>query len=180
MKGGTVEILSLIDKVESLLTAGARLPGTRKVLVDIDRILDIVDQMRLSVPKDVQEAGEILMKREGVINQALLEARRIKASAEEESRAKVEQSEVLKQAGQKSEEIIAEARKKSDGVVQEANRRAQHIVQDAQTFADARIAEADKYTQEVLYKLEQDLSMALNSVRRGLDLLDRQGEVKAG
>ena len=45
-------------------------------------------------------------------------------------------------------------------------------MQEAQTFADNRIEEANRYSQETLYNLEQHLSIVLNSVRRGLDSLE--------
>jgi hypothetical protein len=131
----------------------------------------MVDQLRLAVPKDVQEAQEILTKKEGVLNQALLEARRIKSSAEEESRSRVDQTEVMRAANDKAEEILSDNKKRADAMVQDSQRKAHAIMKEAQSFYDTRRQEANHYTQETLYKLEQELSTLLNSVRRGLDLL---------
>ncbi|MBI4233350.1 MAG: hypothetical protein HY686_02820 [Chloroflexi bacterium] len=176
-----MEILSLIDKLEGLVTSSARVPATRKVLIDADRVLDMVDQLRLAVPKDVQEAQEVLAKREGVINQALLEARRIKNSADEESRSRVDQSEIMRGANSKADEVLSETKKRADAMIQDAQRKAHNIMQEAQGFSDTRYNEANHYAQETLYKLEQELSNLLNGVRRGLDLLGaEQPAAKAG
>jgi hypothetical protein len=60
--------------------------------------------------------------------------------------------------------------------VQDAQKKAHQTMQDAQTFADSRVEEANRYSQETLYNLEQHLSIVLNSVRRGLDSLEGHPE----
>lgn len=167
-----MEILSLIDRLETLITTSPRLPATKKVILDTERVLELVDHLRLAVPRDVQEAQDILARREGVINAALLEARKIKADAERESQARLEQSEIMKQANAKAEEVIADAKHRADMLVADAQRKAQRILADAQATAEQRVSEANRYAQEVLYRLEESLSGALNSVRRGLDALE--------
>lgn len=167
-----MEILAMLDKLESLVTTSGRIPATRKAVVDADKLLDLVDQIRLAVPKGIQDAEEILMKRESLVNHAVQEARRIKSEAEHESRAKVDDNMVVKEAGRKAEEVMAEARRKADLMLQDSQRKAHQITHDAQQFADSRVNEASHYAQEVLLKLEQQLSSLLNSIRRGLDTLD--------
>ncbi|MFN3973879.1 MAG: hypothetical protein ACK4K2_01160 [Dehalococcoidia bacterium] len=167
-----MEILSLIDRLETLITTSPRLPATKKVILDTERVLELVDHLRLAVPRDVQEAQDILARREGVINAALLEARKIKADAEREGQARLEQSEIVKQANAKAEEVVADAKHRADMLVADAQRKAQRILADAQATAEQRVNEANRYAQEILYRLEESLSGALNSVRRGLDALE--------
>jgi len=162
----------MLDKLESLVTTSGRIPATKKAVVDSDKLLDLVDQIRLAVPKGIQDAEEILMKRESLVNHAVQEARRIKSEAEHESRTKVDNDIVVKEAGKKADEVMAEAKRKADLMLQDSQRRAYQITQEAQQFADSRVNEASHYAQEVLLKLEQQLSSLLNSIRRGLDTLD--------
>jgi cell division septum initiation protein DivIVA len=167
-----VELLALIDRLETLVTTTPRLPATKKVLLDVDRVLEVVDRLRLAIPRDVQEAQEILARREGVINAALLEARKIKAEAEREGQARLEQSEIVKQAQAKAEEILAEAKGRADMLMADAQRKAQRILAEAQATAEQRVNESTRYAQEVLRRLEESLTGALNAVRRGLDSLE--------
>jgi len=173
-----MDILTQVEQLEQLAGSGARVPGTRKVLMDLDRVMELVDQMRLGIPKDILEAETILEKREAVINQALLDARRIKASAEEESRTKVDDNEIVRQAEAQAEESLAEAKRRSTALVQDAQRKAHETVQEANSFGETRITEANRYTLEALYNLEEHLSSVLNTVRRGLDSLEEQKETK--
>ena len=169
-----MDLLNLVDKLETLATTSGKVPGTRKVLLDQEKALELVDQMRLGIPKDIQEAEEILARREAIINQSLLDARRIKSSAEDESRTKVNESEIVAEAQKQSDEMLAEAKQRSDALVQDAQKKAHQTMQEAQAFADNRVEEANRYSQDTLYNLEQHLSIVLNSVRRGLDSLEGQ------
>ena len=167
-----MEILTLVDKLETTITSSARLPATHKVVVDLDRMLELVDQMRLAIPKDVQESQEMLVQREAIINQALLDSRRIKASAEEESRNQVDQSQIVKEATEKAEELLADAKRRSDALMQDAQQKAHDLTNEAQSYGDSRIKESNRYAHEVLARLEMQLSGVLNSVRLGLDNLE--------
>ena len=173
-----MDLLNLVDKLETLATSSGKVPGTRKVLMDLDKALELVDQMRLGIPKDIQEAEEVMARREAIINQSLLDARRIKSSAEEEGRAKVNESEIVAEAQKQADELLADAKQRADALVQDAQKKAHQMMQESQTFSETRVEEANRYSQETLYNLEQHLSIVLNSVRRGLDSLETQQEVQ--
>ena len=98
--------------------------------------------------------------RENLINQALSEARRIRTSSEDEARSRVKESEVLKEAYKQSEDIVGEGQRK-----------AQRILDEAEAQATARRADADKYAQSTLLKLEEELSQVLSTIRRGIDAM---------
>ena len=92
-------------------------------MVDIDqieRLIEIGDEVRRSVPANMQESEEILKQKDSIISQAYLEAQRIKGAAEqqatsltstaqEEYSLRVSESEVLKAAEAKGEEIKEKA-----------------------------------------------------------------------
>ena len=50
-------------------------------MVDADRLEAVSSELRTSIPADIQEAREILKQKDSIINQAHLEARRVKESA---------------------------------------------------------------------------------------------------
>ena len=76
-------------------------------MVDGDRLKQLIEGLGASISSDTQEAREIIKQKEGMINQASLEAKRVKesaekkareieASAEEERRMKIDDSEIVK------------------------------------------------------------------------------------
>ena len=131
------------------------------MFVDAEKLLELVDQLRVAVPQDVSEAEEVLRKREELLNQSLGEARRIRASAEDEFRSRIDDN-----------ELIQEAKKQSEKLVEEAQGKAQRILDTADSDANTRRSSADQYSQEVLYKLEQEVAGLLGTVRNGIEVLE--------
>ena len=156
----TVNVNGLIQKLDELVSTGTGVPATGKVLVDREKLAELVNQIQASLPADLQEAQEFLQMRENLINQALSEARRIRTSSEEEARSRVKDSEVLKEAHMQSDDIVAEAQ-----------RRAQRILDEADAQAGARRADADKYAQATLAELEEQLAQVLTTIRHGIDAM---------
>ena len=147
--------------MESLVAGSSRLPLTGKIVVDANGLMELVDRIRTSMPEDLEEAQQIIDKREGVINQAIMDARRLKSSAEQESKTRVTETEVVKGAHRRAEELMSEAQ-----------RRAEKSLADAQRQADLMHQDADQYALEVLSKLESQLSALLSSARRGIEQME--------
>ena len=65
-----MDIHTLIDKLEDLASQGRSVPLTRNVIVDEDRLLDIIDQMRVSIPDEINRGKQILAQRDRILAQA--------------------------------------------------------------------------------------------------------------
>ena len=175
--------MNVVEDLQSLVDTGTRVPGFRnKVLVDVGRLMALGQDWSGSVPAMVQEAKAILNQRDSIINQAYLEAQRIKgsaeqgavdiaAAAEEEHIFKVDETEIVKAAEAKAQGTQDEAMMESSLILQDAQRKAYQIQEEAEATADSRRDGADRYTREVLFNLEEQLAEALGQVRRGIDSL---------
>ena len=142
----TMDILHLVDRLETLLNKSWRLPFTSNVVIQEDAFLDIIDQMRISIPEEVKQARRISAERERLLEQAQEEADRIVTLAKEQAGGLANDHEVVKVAQARADEIVA---------------RAQHS-------AEAIKAEADTYVMEVLSNLEEQLMLLLTTVRNGI------------
>lgn len=161
-----MEILELIDRLESLAAQARKVPITGRAMIDAERLLELVDQMRLSVPRNVQDANEIIERREQIINQTMNDARRLRATAEQDARALVDESELTKLAKRRSEEIMAEA-----------EQRAERLMAAAETDARKRRSGADQYCLEALSGLEDQVSTLLTSIQAGQRVLTPANEL---
>jgi len=174
-----MEILNLIDRLETAVSSSARLPATHKIVLDADKMLELVDKMRLAMPRDMQDVQELMAKREAIINQALLESRRVKSSAETESRKQIDESEIVQKANQLADEIVSEAKRRGDALLQDSQRQAHQVTQEAQAIQEGTMKDCTQYSFEVLSRLEQQLSSVLNSVRLGLDSIGEREKIEA-
>ena len=144
-----MDILQLIDRLEELFNESKSIPLTRNVMVDEDRMLDIIDQMRIAIPEEVKKAQQLLGQRDRVLAQAQEEANR-----------------TLELARQKSDQLVTK-----EMVAQEAARRAEQIVVQARVEAENIRADADDYAMNSLTQLQDELERISNQVSNGVRIL---------
>jgi cell division septum initiation protein DivIVA len=148
-----MDILYLIDELESRLTEGRRIPLTSNVVVDEEECFDIINEMRSRVPEEVRQAKRTEREKERIIAQAHEEAERIVALAREQAK-----------------EVLGEQE-----IVKGAEARAQTIIERAQHEADKIKTDADDYVIAVLSHLESQLSSLLTTVQNGIRVVERGG-----
>jgi hypothetical protein len=146
-----MDILQLLDRLETVLSSGSRIPLTGKTVVDEHECLDILDQLRVAIPEDVKQARRVQTERDRLIHDSEEQASRIVAHAQEQVSQMVEQHEIAR---------AAEAK-------------ARLILQDAELEANERREGADRYAEETLAALEHQLSEQLGVVRNGIRALSR-------
>ena len=141
-----MDILQLIDRLEELFNEARAVPFTHNVVVDEDRMLEIIDQLRIVIPDEVKKAQQVLSQRDRFLAQAQEEADRTIILARE-----------------KAEQIAAK-----DNIVLEAQRRADQIITQARADAEATRRDADDYVVDTLVQLQDSLEKVLNQVRNGV------------
>jgi F0F1-type ATP synthase membrane subunit b/b' len=141
-----MDILQLIDRLEELFNDAKAVPFTHNVIVDEDRMLELIDQMRISIPEEVKKAQQVVAQRDRVMAQAQEEANR-----------------TLDIARQKADQSI-----QKDSIVQEAQRRAEQILAQARADAEATRIDADNYVVDNLMQLQDQLARLTNQVNNGI------------
>ncbi len=149
-----MDILHLVDRLEELFNESRSIPFTHSVVVDEDRMLDIIDQMRVSIPDEIKKAQQLLAQRDRLMAQTQEEANRTLALARE-----------------KSDQLV-----ERDQIVQAAQARSDQIIEQARAEGEVTKREADQYVLETLTNLEMELDRTLSQVRNGIRSLqtDRQ------
>ena len=141
-----MDILHLIDRLESLVTESFHLPFTSNVIVQEDAFLDIIDQMRISIPEEVKLAKRTEAERDRTLLQAQEEANRMLEMAREKAKSLANEHELVVYATERAQEIEADARRQAEEI----------------------IAGADEYIVDQLSELEAQLMKTLTTVRNGL------------
>lgn len=147
-----MDIQHLVDRLEDLIDEGRHMPFSKFTMIDEERALEIIDQMRISIPEEIEKASKVLAQRDRILAQANEEAARLLQSAREQGVQLLDQ----------------------DVNVQAAQARAMHILEAARQEADNITREADGYVLETLERLEQQLNRALGVVRNGITEVSTQ------
>ena len=157
-----MDILHLVDRLEELFNQSRPIPLTHNVIVDEDRMLDLIDQMRVAIPDEVKKSQQILAQSDRILAQSQEEANRTLAIARE-----------------KSEQLL-----EREAIVQAAQSRADDIVAQERVGIDQSRQEADEYVVDTLRYLETELERYLTQVRNGIrtvqkDQAEPTGEVES-
>jgi DNA anti-recombination protein RmuC len=66
----TIELDDLIDELEDVLAEGRRIPFSGRLMIDEERMLDIIDRMRVAVPDELKQARRIVQEQERLLTEA--------------------------------------------------------------------------------------------------------------
>jgi len=149
-----MDFMALIDQLEDLVASGRRIPLTGMVMIDEQKIYEIIDGLRTTIPDEVKQARWIVKERQEMLEEAEKEAARLI----EEARAKIESMAA-------ESEVVKLAEKQAQQVIETAKSREREIRLGAEDYAD-----------EMLANLEANLSKLLSAVQRGRDRL--QGKME--
>ena len=191
-------IMTQLEELEAMITGG-RVPGTARTLLNLAKVTTVINEVKAELPTQINEAEGIVRQKEAIIKQAELEARRIRAYADEEattirqlaeeqsstlltsSQAEahrmVENTEITRVATENAAAPESEARTRTGEMIDDAENRVNGILNEANTQADQRRKGADNYVREVLFALEERVADTLGQVRGGIDLLDARPAV---
>jgi cell division septum initiation protein DivIVA len=147
-----MDILHLVDRLEELFNESRSVPFTHSVIVDEDRMLDIIDQMRVSIPEEIKKAQQLLAQRDRILAQSQEEANR-----------------TLQLAREKSEQLV-----EKDGIVQAAHARSEQIIAQGRAEAEKQKRDADDYVLDTLENLEAEMERILGQVRNGVRALQSE------
>lgn len=135
------------------------------LIVNEEEILDVIDQMRTAIPREIKQAERIHQERDRIVAQAQEERERILAMAREDAQKLAEDHEVIQTANQRAETII-----------ERSHREAAHLK-----------AEADEYAREVLLALDgqlgslgEQIGLVLSTVHNGLETLAQVEDEELG
>ena len=115
-----------------------------KCVLDRDRILDMIDDVKAEIPVEVRRAQDLVANRNDYIASAKREADEIREKAKEDARNLLDEDAVVQEAQERADEILAEAEEKS------------RVLQRA----------ANEYCEETLRRLEEAVTATYEEVKQ--------------
>ncbi len=83
--------------------------GGEKCVIERDRALDLLDELRTTLPSELRMAKDIVDKRNDLVAAGKREAEAIRKQAEETARIQVSEAEIVQAARRKAKEILGNA-----------------------------------------------------------------------
>ncbi len=137
-------ILDLLEMLYTMVSEAWGVPlGNDKCIIERDKFLNILDEIKAQLPVEVAEAKRLVTARDEFIGSAKREADSIRKSAEERARELIDEQEIVKAAALRSNELLSHAESRTRELYRVAN----------------------EYVDDALRRTEDAISAALNEVR---------------
>ena len=137
-------IPELLDMLYNMISEAWGLPlGTEKCVIERDKALDLLDEIKAQFPTEIAEANRLLDARTDFINNAKREAENIRHVAEERARQLIDEQEIVRISREKSHEMLSSAETNSSELRRVAN----------------------EYVDDAMKRTEEALSAALDEIR---------------
>lgn len=151
-----MRIDNLLDKLDDMVDKAWGLPlsGGRCVL-DAEKVRDIIDDLRLNLPKEIPQAKAIVADRTEIIKNARAEADDIVKKAEDKARVIVSQDEIVRRAQEKANALLEDAMQKSK---------------------EMKKAAAD-FSDNLLKQTEENVSSALTEIKQARQALKAPNKI---
>ena len=142
MAGGIDE---LIDLLYGIVEDAWSMPlGKDKCLIERERVLDILDELRVNLPGAVKAARGIVEKRNELLEESRRDADAMKERAKEEAQKLVETNEIVREARDRAADILDDTEKRT---------------------REVKLAAAD-YCEDILKQTEDSITNALTELRQ--------------
>jgi vacuolar-type H+-ATPase subunit H len=152
-----VDILYLVDRLENLIAGSRRMPLVNQIIIKESDILNIVDQLRTTIPDEIKQARRIIQDKERILAQAQADANALLARARDESEQTVNREGLLKAADARSQELV---------------RRAEEEAEQLKNEADGYVVETLRALRDHLSSIETNIGRSILSIEKGLASLE--------
>lgn len=105
-----MSITEILDTMDEMLEKAWSLPlSGGKSVVDVERMMDLINDIRLKLPEELKQAKHIVADRKDIIADAKKEAEQIIRDAELKAKRLITEEEITKQAQQRANQMMTQA-----------------------------------------------------------------------
>ena len=136
-----------VDELTTVIENARSVPMSGSCMVPRDHLLDLLDDLRESLPEDVQAAGAIVEQRTEILQQAQAEAERLTGATRAESEqllsaARRQREDLLGTARRQRDELLVRAQAEAEDLLADAEAEARRLIEEGRAHREALIAEA--------------------------------------
>lgn len=136
-------LLDLISMLDEVVRKAQPVPLSKKSMVDVAQIDEIATEMRLVLPKEIQQAQNVVADKNRIISDAKREA-----------------EEIIRKAEQRRNELLNE-----NAIMKEARKRATEEISNAQARSNLIRTSTNEFTDNMLSRVEELLAKDLSNLR---------------
>ena len=164
-----MDLSARINQLEEMVRDAKSMPLSSSALLNRDEVLELIEQMKDSLPDEIKQARWIVKDREELL-----------AKARRDAEAMVEQGRQEQLRLASHEAVVQKAHVESERILQEAGDDARRLRLEAEDYVDAKLAQLESALQRILEDIggtNQALARTIDQVQAGREKL--RGSVPA-
>jgi hypothetical protein len=107
-KGVKMKVLELLNELDEIIDIASGVPLTKKIIVDSSEIQDIVREIRLALPDEIQQAQWIKEQRQSILDEGKKEYELIIQEAKQQAEILVDTNEIMVRAKAAAKELTVQ------------------------------------------------------------------------
>ena len=158
-----MDLASRIQQLEDMVREAKSMPLSSSALLNRDEVLELIEQMKDSLPDEVKQARWIVKDREELL-----------AKARRDAEAMVEQGRQEQLRLASHEAVVQRSHEEAARIVSEAEDEARKLRLEAEDYVDAKLAQLENALQKILEDTIQTngaLSRVIDQVQAGREKL---------
>jgi vacuolar-type H+-ATPase subunit H len=152
-----MDLTARLQQLEDLVREAKSMPLSSSALVNRDEVLELIQEMKETLPEEIKQARWVVKDREELLGKARAEGEHIVAEAEEEQ---------LRMA--RREEIVSRAKEEAERIVQEAEEDGRKMRLESEDYVDAKLAQFEI----ALRKIQEEARSSARQVGKTLDQIE--------
>ncbi len=141
MKDDSIKLMSLLEELEDLITSSSKMPFSEKGIIDLDVAQKIMEDIRLNLPRDIQQAKWLNSEKDRIINDA-----------------KREYNRMINEAKDQVEYLV-----NNNSITKDAQKRADAVLKEAENHANYMKYRSYEYIDQLLYDMQNDIASVSTS-----------------
>lgn len=144
-----------LEMMDEMLDKAVNVPLTnKKSLIDVEKMRELIEEIRLNMPKEIKQARDLVNDRKTILNDAKNEASAIVAKAEQRAAALVSQQEIVRHATARANEINAAAQEQTKELRDMTNK-----------YVDNMLTKIEELLQNDIIDIKKARSALKNTIR---------------
>ncbi len=134
-----MDLTSRLSELEEMVRDAKSMPLSSSALLNRDEVLDLIEELKASLPDEIKQARWVVKDREELL-----------AKARRDAEAMVEQARAEQLRLASHEAVMQRAKEEAERIVQEAEDDARRLRLEAEDYVDAKLAQLEGTLQKIL------------------------------
>ena len=146
----------LLEDLESLVLNASKMPFTSKKMIEEEELLQIIDDLKASMPEELEQSQKVLAEKDKIIADAQRHADSMVAQAKDYIAKLTEESELVRQAQEQANQIVVSATKSSDDLKSSSITYAGDVLKYVETTLQKTLASIQQNRESLLQSNRKD------------------------